>query len=418
MRLTRRALISSAITALAALLAPSGRADDVTTTAGKKLAGKLVAVDAQGVTLTTADVKVTVPARDIVLVDLSAGKKKFELPGGTAVSEVVLTDGSSIRVAKYSLRGKQFATEPLPGPAGLAAPVYDLPMGAVFSVSKKATDPKHRAAWEKMLSYRGKRDLYVIEQEAGLTFVQGTILDGLEKDGAWRLSFEKEDGAKDTLLQSRAVGLVLYQPQPASVAPTLCRVHDVYGNALNATAIALAPDGVTVTTVSGATVKYPSAESLARLDYALGNVAYLSDLAPQVVAPELPAEEKKLNPAAPYLRDRSLSNEKIKLDNATFEKGLCVAPDTVLTYNLVGGDYAQFKATVGIDENGANATSAAKVTIEADGQVLFSKLVRRTDKGEGVVLAVKGVKQLKLIVEADTPFNGNYVTLAEARVQK
>ena len=70
------------------------------------------------------------------------------------------------------------------------------------------------------------------------------------------------------------------------------------------------------------------------------------------------------------------------------------------------------------DENGANATSAARVTVEADGQVLFSELVKRKDKPKGLVLAVKGVKQLRIIVEADTPLNGNYVTLADARVQK
>ena len=73
---------------------------------------------------------------------------------------------------------------------------------------------------------------------------------------------------------------------------------------------------------------------------------------------------------------------------------------------------------MGIDENGANATSAARVTIEADGQVLFTDTVRRKEKAKGVVLAVKGVKSLRVIVEADTPLNGNYVTLADARVQK
>ena len=52
------------------------------------------------------------------------------------------------------------------------------------------------------------------------------------------------------------------------------------------------------------------------------------------------------------------------------------------------------------------------------GQVLFTGTLIRKDKPKGLVLPVKGVKQLKLIVEADTPFNGNYVTLADARVQK
>jgi hypothetical protein len=315
------------------------------------------------------------------------------------------------------LRAKKFNTEALPAPPGIPLAEYDLPMSAVFYATKKADDPKHIESWKKMLGGRGKRDLYVIRQDSGLNYVQGTIQEGVEKDGVWRLVFEKEDGAKDTLLQSRAVGLVFSQPQPAAIAPTLCQVTDVFGNSLNATAISMTPEGVSVTTVAGASVKYASAAALVRFNFALGNVAYLSDLDPQVETPEVPPEEKRLNPTVAYLKDRSLSNDAIKLDGTNFSKGICIAPDTVLTYALKG-DFSQFKATVGIDENGSNATSAARVTLEADGQVLFTKTLRRKAKPEGVVLAVKGVKQLRLIVEADTPFNGNYVTFAEARVQK
>ncbi len=417
MRFPRRAAPLVLCVLAGALVAPAAPADDVTTTAGKKINGKLVGVDAQGITFSTQDAKVPIPARDIVVVDF--GNKLRPLANTTPYSEIELTDGSTFRFAKFALKGKTFETELLPAPPGVPTaepPVFDLPMSSVFSAMKRADDPKNREAWKKMLATRGKRDLYVTQQETGLTYVQGTIHEG-SADGK-TVSFENETGDKPApLLLSRAAGLVFYQPQLAVIPPTLCRVLDVYGNALNATAIAVSADGVRVTTVAGATVKYPSTAALVRLDYQSGNIAYLSDLEPQVDAPEVPPEEQKLNPVVPFLRDRALSNEPIKLDNVAFPKGLCVAPDTVLTFNL-GGDYSQFKATVGIDENGANATSAAKLTIEADGQVLFSEVLRRKDKGKGVTLVVKGVKQFRLIVEADTPFNGNYVTLAEARVQK
>lgn len=418
MRLTRRASAICATVALVAMISNRAVADDVTTTAGKKLNGTITAVDAQGVTFSTKEAKVTIPSRDIVVADF--GHKIHELPKDTPRSEIELTDGSTIRVAKYLLKGKKFEVEHLSGPQGVAPPVYELPMTSVFSARKKAEDAKLALDWKKMLGTRGKRDLYVTQTADGLTYIQGTFIDGFEdkeKPGTWKLTYEKEDATKDLLLQSRALGLVFYQPQPANVAATLCRVLDRFGNTLNASAITISPDGVIVTTVAGATVRYASTASIAKLDYALGNVAYLSDLQPQVEGAEVPAEEKKLNPTVAFFNDRSLSNDGIKLDNVVFPKGLCVAPDTVLTYNIQG-DYSQFKATIGIDENGANGTSAAKITIEADGQVLFTKTMKRKDKGEGVVLAVKGVKQLKVIIEADTPFNGNYVTLAEARVQK
>jgi hypothetical protein len=200
----------------------------------------------------------------------------------------------------------------------------------------------------------------------------------------------------------------------------VCRVADVFGNALNAAAVAISADGVLVTTVSGATVKYPSVAGLARFDYESGNLAYLSDLTPEVDGPKDDPADAKLEPkpADRYWKDTTLANGPIKLEGVAYAKGLCVLPDTALTYNL-NGDYTQFRATAGIDENGLNAAPAARLIVEADGQVVFNEVLRRKDKPKGVTLPVKGVKQLRLIVEVDTPpVNGDYVTLAEARVQK
>ncbi|MBP3955135.1 NPCBM/NEW2 domain-containing protein [Gemmata sp. G18] len=416
MRFPRRAVALAAGLTVLALTGPGATGDDVTTSAGKKLNGKLVAVDAQGVMFAVGESKAQIPARDIVVVDL--GNKVAPVPKDvTTFSEIELTDGSTFRVVKFSLKDKQFEADPVPGPQGLPLPKIELPMGAVFSAMKRADDAKVRDAWKKMLANRGKRDLYVIAQETGFTYIQGTVLSGTATGNRPFVTFEKEGGGKDELPLSRAAGLVFYQPQPPVIPATLCKVTDVFGNALTASAISIAPEGVSVTTVAGATIKYASTAALVKLDYALGNVAYLSDLDPQLELPEVPLIEKRLNPTAAYLKDRSLSNETIKLENQSFPKGVCIAPETVATFNL-GGDYTQFKATVGIDENGANATSAARVTIEADGQVLFTEQLKRKDKPKGLVLAVKGVKQLRIIVEADTPLNGNYVTLAEARVQK
>lgn len=398
------------------LLAPAAGADDVTTTAGKKVSGKLVGVDAQGITFSSGEVKVPIPARDIVLVDF--GNKPVAPPKDATYSEVELTDGSTLRVAKYALKGKKLATELLPGgPAGVAAPVYELPMGSVFVAMKRADDPKVREGWKKLLASRGKRDLYVMQQEAGLTYQVGTVLEGSE-DGA-TISFDGGDGKRTELKQSRAAGLVFHQPQLAVAPPTVCRVVDVYGNVLTAAAVAVSPEGVAVTTVSGATVKYASTAALVRFDYEQGNLAYLSDLNPKVDAPADPPEEARLEPlpAVPVLKDTALANTPIKVDGVTYAKGLCVLPDTALTFTL-NGDYTSFRATAGIDENGAIANAAARLIIEADGQVVFNEVLRRKDKPKGVTFSVKGVKQLRLIVEVDTAYTGNYVALAEARVQK
>lgn len=410
MRLTRLAAFLAA-----ALLASSAAADDVTTTAGKKFSGKLVGVDAQGITFSTGETKVPIPARDVVLVDF--GNKPIALAKDTTYSEIELTDNSVLRVAKYALKGKKLTTELLPGgPAGVAAPVYELPMSSVSVAMKRADDPKVREGWKKVLATRGKRDLYVMQEEAGLTYQVGTILEG--SDDGKMLSLDSGSGGKEKL-QSRAAGLVFYQPQLAVAPPTACRVVDVYGNTLNAAAVAISPEGIAVTTVSGATVKYASTASLVRFDYDQGNLAYLSDLNPQVDAPKEAPEEAKLEPrpAVPVLKDTTLANTPIKIDGVIYAKGLCVLPDTALTFNL-NGDYTSFRATAGIDENGAIANSSARLIVEADGQVVFNEVLRRKEKAKGVTFSVKGVKQLRLIVEVDTAYSGNYVALAEARVQK
>ncbi|HEV3439661.1 MAG TPA: NPCBM/NEW2 domain-containing protein, partial [Gemmata sp.] len=274
-------------------------------------------------------------------------------------------------------------------------------------------------AWKKLLANRGKRDLYVIREAEGLNFVSGTILNGNEAGDI--LTFEKEDGAKAELRLSRATGgLVFAQPQPTQIAPTLCKVFDVFGNVLVAQSLEISSAGVVVTTVNGAVVKYPSSKAIAKLDYSQGNVAYLSDLDPQVEVPEIGVDEKglRLNVTAPFIKNRGLSNEPLKLGSEVFPRGLSIAPDSKLTFNI-GGDYREFKAVVGVQENSPDADLEARLIIETEeGRILFSEVLKRKDKPKSVGLDVKGVKQIRIIVEADLPVNGNRVILADARVQK
>jgi hypothetical protein len=333
------------------------------------------------------------------------------------ITEVELTDGSTFRTAKFALKGKKVEVELFPGPTGVAVPAFDLPMTSLFSVMRDSGDPKLREAWKKMLSARGKRDLYVVREVDTLNFVQGTILGGTD-DGT-DVNFEKDDGMPTKLRQSRAGGYVFAQPAGKDQPKMLCKVSDVFGNTLVAQSIEMTSSGVAVKTVAGVVVTYPSTAAVAKLDYSQGNVAYLSDLDPRVDAPEIPTDEKglRLNAAAPVVRDQGLSGEALKLGTDIFPKGLLVAPDTVLTY-AINGDYREFKATLGLPESTPDGSLEAKVTIEADGRVLFSEVVKRKDRPKGVSLDVKGVKQLRVIVEAEFAVNGNRVVFGDALVQK
>jgi hypothetical protein len=284
---------------------------------------------------------------------------------------------------------------------------------------RNAEDPKNREAWKKVLAGRGKRDLYVIREAEGLSFVTGTIQGGNEAGDV--LTFEKLDGSTTELRLSRATGgLVFAQPASSDTAPTLCKVYDTFGNTLIARAVSVDASGATVTTVSGVVVKYPGRGGISKLDYALGNMAYLSDLEPLVDVPPAPPDEKglRLNVTAPFTRDKLVSNEPLKLGTEVYPKGISVAPETRLTYNI-GGDYREFRAVVGVQEKTPDGNLEARLTIETEeGRVLFSEVLKRKDKPRTIGLDVKGAKQIRISVEADFPVNGNTVILADAKVQK
>lgn len=399
------------------LIAASVGADDLTTAAGKKLTGTLVAVDKDGVLFNENGAQLKISGKEIVLIDL--GRRPLPIAKDVKFAEIELTDGSKLRAAKFAIKQKSFEVSLMPGPKDAPPPTFELPITAVFYAMRGADDAKFREDWKKLLGNRGKRDLYVTRQETGLSSIQGTLLEG-NADGT-RVTFEKEDGAKEELLLRNATGgLVFYQPLPAQVPPTLCKVNDVFGNVLQAAAVDVSGSGMKVTTVSGVVVTYPSLAGVMSLDYAHGNVAYLSDLLPKVESPELPPAEasKTLNVKAPYLVDKAPANVPLKLDGVEYPKGLWIPADTALTYSL-GGDYRELKATIGILDQVGDSATEVTVTIEADGRVLFKDTIRRKEKPKGVTLDVKNVKSLRVQVDGTSPFfNGSQAVLADARVQK
>jgi hypothetical protein len=389
---------------------PAVRADDLVTLAGKTLKGKLVSVDASAVTFkdiaTGADERV--PFKAIKAVDL--GRKPIGLADGAKYDAVELTDGSTVVCARVRVRKKQVELDPLP--ASAPAPKIDLPLAVVFTVCRGADDPKARADWQKFVAGRGKRDAFVVRQSEGLNPLFGTVIEG--NDAGDVIVFEREDGQRVPLRLSRATGGLLFNQPPRDVIPpTVCRVRDVFGNVLYARAVEVAGSGLKVTTVAGATFDYPDLAGVAVLDFAEGNVAYLSDLAASVAAPEAAAGD----PAFTFLKDRTPEGSALRLDGATYPKGLWVFPDTALAYKL-NGDYREFKAVVGVDDRIPVANAAARVTVEADGRVLFDEVVRRKDKPRPLTLDVKNVKELRITAGREALYLGGQVDLADARVQK
>ncbi|MBX3398589.1 MAG: NPCBM/NEW2 domain-containing protein [Gemmataceae bacterium] len=383
-------------------------AADLSTLTGKKHVGDVAGIADGVLTIRTEAGPVGVAVKDVFVVDFG---KKVEAPAKDAkYDEIELVDGSVIRLSGLAIKGK--AVEPALLAAGAPAPKFAIPLETLFYYQRGADDAKARANWRKLLAGRGKRDLFVVRAGDDLSPVPGTVLGGSDAGDA--IEFEKEAGAErvNYKLTRATGGLVFNQPPRGEIPPTLCKVHDVFGNSLVARDLKVSKDGFAITTVAGATFTYAPA-ALAKLDFSQGNIAYLSDMETTVTAPpQVPGE-----PYFTYLRDKNQDGAPLKLDGVSYAKGIWLYPDTTLAYKL-NGDYRELKMVAGIDESVPVANSTVRLVVLADGKELYAAKVSRKDAAKTLNLDVKGVKELRISLERDGLYLGNQINLAEARVQK
>ena len=401
---------------LALIVSPEVSAAEIVPLAGKPIKGTILGVDPLFVTYKDdANAEVKIPVKDMSSVEL--GPKAPTL-AEVAYDEIELTDGSLLRTVPGSAKFKLKKIEPgsLPGPTGTDAPTVDVPLNAIFVLLRDAQKPANRADWKKLLAVRGKRDLFVIREKRDtgevLNQLEGTVLTGSAEGD--RIEFEQTSGEKSDFALSRATGgIVFNQPPRAVILPTVCKVVDTFGNVVIATSVEFAGSGLKVKSVSGATLEYKTLASVSKLDFSQGNLAYLSELEPEVEAPKALEGE----PYFAYTKNKTAMGFPLRLDGKTYPKGLWIYPETTLRYKL-GAEFKTFHVVLGIDETVQIATSAVKITIEADGRPLFSQVVGRKDKALEKLFDVKDVKELKITVERESLYTGSQINLGDARLQK
>jgi hypothetical protein len=390
-----------------AMLGLAGGLDaaDLKTLAGKTITGDLASADASGVVFTTSTGPVKVPLADVVAITTSA--TPVALPAET-YTDIELLDGSLFHAKSYRIVGKTLSAELLSGQK------IDVPLSALFTILTGAQDARIRADWNLILSKRGKRDMLVIAKGDRLEPLEGTIGEGTD-DGE-RINFTLASGGKlpRPPLLDRLQGMIFVRRLEGAIPPTVCKATDVHRNYLVAASLSVR-DQVTITTVSGVKVSYPGPQSLLKLDFSQGKLLYLSELEPIAVDSEWTDETGLPS----YARDRNLVDDdgSIRLNGAMVPRGLAVHAGANLTY-VIGGDYTEFRAMVGIDD-AVTANIAVQLVIEGDNRELFSGEIRRSEPPKTVVFDVKGVQQLRVSVSATEGLNlGKHVTLGDAKVSK
>jgi hypothetical protein len=381
----------------------------------KTVSGQLVSLDAKQVVLNTPAGEVKTPVSlvlDLVLQEL----KPF--PPDTRRIDVELTDGTLLKVKPDGLVIKGTKAEL----TLLSGQKVKLKLKDVATAFRDAGDAKLLKQWQEILKKKVKSDRVVAytdedeDKKDRISSLEGTFGDADAKGE--EIEFTRMAVVKKFAI-AKIRGLVFYRPEPNKLS-TLCQLHDNQGNLFMVHTLKGDKNGLTLTTVTGAKVEYKDLTAVARLDYNINKLNYLSALKPTEIS-----EKSASGWVSHYRLDKNFNNGKIRLGGKTYDKGISVHADAELQYDLKE-KYREFTAVLGVDE-GVKGDSHAVVTVECDGVRVFSQEISRELKDPvKLTVKVKGVAKMKIIVRSDPSKNsalkilnlGDHVVFANAKVSQ
>jgi hypothetical protein len=391
-----RTLVGSV--ALVLLAGPSLLADELRTLGGKTVTGTLAGIDASEITLKTDAGPVATPLSQVLGLDL---RKTKEIPAGVRFTDVRLLDDSVLHCQSVTFKGNDVDVTLLSGAQ------VKLPISFLAWIVQDAQNVSLRKKFDEVLAQKSRRDRIVILRDMELNALEGTLGDVDAKGTS--IDFRRDGADAIAVLFERVHGLIFYRTEVSKQEP-LCRVYDIDGNSLVAVKLAVADtDSVVLTTSFDAKVSLKK-DTLARLDFNIGKLTFLSDMEPVKVV-----ERSGIGLVTPYRKDANLDGEPILLEKQ-HAKGLSMHAHTELSYNLAG-KYKEFKARLGVDIRTGN-DSHALVTVYCDGEKRFSEVV--SPKGErDIALSVKDVSTLRIVVSSRNILDlHDHATLADARVSQ
>ena len=301
---------------------------------GTALTGQLLSIEPGRVSLSSGGAARTIGFPELLQLVWQAPVSSVPAP---ASAWVRLTDGSQLQIAQYRDSAGTAMVKLLNGDQ------LEMPTRSVHSVRLHPPSDLRDPQWNKIVSRDAKLDVLVVRRPgSSLDYVEGAL--GGVTEAAVRFTLDGE--AMDVPLE-RLEGWTYYAPQNEPLSTPVCRIKDTIGNLWNAAQVELSNDAVQIQTVAGVRHKL-SADQLVVIDFASGNVIFLSDLQPLKLqwTPLLtsPAVSDSLARLFQPRRDRSLGGGKLRLRSAQdvqrtqeFDKGLAIHSRSELVYRLPDG---------------------------------------------------------------------------------
>jgi hypothetical protein len=374
------------------------RADELRTLGGKTISGDVTAISDTEITITSDTGPVSTPLSQVLALEARATKP---IPPSVKYSDVRLLDDSILHCKSVAFKGNDAELTLLSGT------VVKLPVNFLVWMLHDAGNAALRKKFDDLLVQKSKRDRIVILRSDELNALEGTFGD-VDAAGA-KIQFRRDGDEAIGIVLDRLQGLVFYRSEVSAAQP-LCRFYDVTGSVLVATKLALAdPDQYELTTSFGAKVALKR-DQLAKLDFNIGKLTFLSDLEPAKVV-----ERSGIGLVTHYRKNANLDGEPILFERQ-HSKGLSLHAHTELSYNLAG-KYKDFKARLGVDVR-TGSDSQALVTIYCDGDKRFAETVS-IKASRDIALSVKDVQTLRIVVSSSNILDlHDHATLADARVSQ
>jgi hypothetical protein len=396
------------------------RAADVTTLNMGVLAGDVVSISEKEIVLKNKDgIEAKVPMDEVLAIDYgTAGRPKND----AKYSDVELTDGSVLHCSSFLVKENNAVFKVLTTGQEVTTPLAD-----IANVLLEGHVAKFRKDWDERITRVRKQDVYVDYNPKTESFrvVEGTFLKGnaagTELNFNYLGAVRKVSLEKDPEKESNIYGIIFVRGVNAAAKPVACKLIDAENNLIYVSAVKTTAAGIEVETSCGVKLLYQP-QTVARFDYRTSRLAYLGDLKPSNLV-----ETSPFDTVEHYQVNRNLDGGQLKLGGKVYQSGIAVHAFTEIEFNIKG-DYREFKALVGVDDDVSGHDGATPVKIlgadrtGADWKELASFAVERKDRGKApkvVSINIKDVQKLKIIVgTGDLQDIGKHVDFADAQVTK
>jgi hypothetical protein len=392
---------------------------------GESVRGKLTALSLTNVTIETIHGEQRLEATRLLSVEFPA-KSSISKPAAW----IELMDDSKVVATAFTASAGKARCEQSSQPA------IELPTRAVRTVRFHSQTPDVAAQWREITSSQPSGDLLVIRKTATRTVEQGDAeprtvseqsLDQLEgtilEVTSDRVVFELE-GEKVPVRREKLEGIVFYQSAKREFAPAVARVVDASASHWLVSNLELSPDRLRATTRGGVPLEFPIA-TLMRIDYAVGNVAFLADLEPDSGIGELPLSLQSAAMDHKYSRlfqsrtSPPLGASGFRIGGQQFENGLSLHSPVKLVYRVPQG-FRTLKAVAGVDDS-IVAPGRFNLVISGDGKELLRQAFSPEEQRKAVPLNIdlNGVRRITIGIESDKGQDiGDRLDLCEARFTK